>query len=556
MKLNKSENKDISRRTLLTGSSATVLSSIAGCLESVSLDLGEYEPLNADQSYSTDEIPKHLVSRESRKIIENSENITPSELSEDSEYILTNLNDPEVTRMDGEKPTDFQSFVNNIAGNRDPMTHSREVSLLDSTLSFEGKIGINIYIYGTIPKESSNLTHIKSETKYVQPRSIASLSIHGNYKPIIIEYSVPDEFRNEFHRIHVTIENRETTNETEYPVVDIRSNSARIRSDSYIDIDDEPAWDSDEVREITGKYPIKFTNTEIQSKENLYNMPERETQSIFNKPDGVFNEFTHTYPYEHYELAKEINQNFSPRDNPEVKFSRDISDLDYDWYNRDTYDVLDHPLYTKLANEADQIIEQSSMNNSHYARIRFAADYVKFVDYTATGGQIRGLEYAHLPEEYVVDNDANCVGHSYNLMWLLYHLGYKTSLVSFKPDYSTGTIHAGTIVQLPEEIIRSEFPSQTVSGLFQKNNTDYPLITEDYVIDSWVKHSDVSSESDIRTDYNSFDFSKPWVYIEATDPETVGKAYEISNSAGDLVYGDSYIGIDRPIIKPENSHFE
>ena len=179
---------------------------------------------------------------------------------------------------------------------------------------------------------------------------------------------------------------------------------------------------------------------------------------------------------------------------------------EYNYYSRNQYDVLNHPIYEQMASG---IIEaQSSYGvENHFARLDKAAVMVQTQDYEAISGSIRDAPI-HLPEAYWADPAENCVGMSFQLCWLLYHLGYTCGTVWLDREGS-GQSHLGVGVPIPENVIESDFPEGYMSTFEDPENQSYQFIdgiTEIYGPDS---RPETLGEH-------------PWVYIEATGSSSIG----------------------------------
>lgn len=213
----------------------------------------------------------------------------------------------------------------------------------------------------------------------------------------------------------------------------------------------------------------------------------------------------------------------------------------YDYHGQDTYDVLDNPLLTTLADNINSAVDDYDVNN-HYARIQSAIQLIQATDYSDE----KGYQY-QLPELYFSDTgESDCTSHAMNLAWLLYHLDYPVGVAYLQQGEP---VHGGPVIGVPEDVIQEDFP-EYVTRRFQ-DDPEYDSPIEDYgLIDEYSRvHPEGLG-------------NLQWIYIESTAHYPMRRG---RNTANNIVIGNvpdnsaafeySDLSIEF-IFEPENSRFE
>lgn len=211
-------------------------------------------------------------------------------------------------------------------------------------------------------------------------------------------------------------------------------------------------------------------------------------------------------PKSHVQMSEELMESYDVNSYyNSFTFSGNVPS-EYNYHEKDIYEVLNHPLYNKMA---DSIIEaQSSYGvENHYARIRVAKNMIQTQNYDAITGSLRSAPI-HLPEAYWADPAENCVGMSFQLCWFLYHLGYTCGTVWLDRS-GRNTSHLGVGIPVPKEVIESDFPDGYISTL------------EDPAVPAFQYIEQISDivGPDSRPERLG---EHPWLYIEATSPNNIG----------------------------------
>ncbi|WP_154021010.1 hypothetical protein [Haloarcula sp. CBA1127] len=176
-------------------------------------------------------------------------------------------------------------------------------------------------------------------------------------------------------------------------------------------------------------------------------------------------------------------------------------------YNDGQDNVLDSPVCQQHADGLIKSQEQYSVKN-HYGLIRWAAGTIQSGAYDKRRGGVSVTQASvHLPGPYWVDRTENCVGHSYNLAWLLYHLGYTCGTVYLNRSGQGIANHVGVGIPIPKDVMESDFPEEYPDAF---NNS--PSIQAAYV-DGIT--STFANDIDSLGDY-------PWLYIETTGGFEIG----------------------------------
>ncbi|WP_435116589.1 hypothetical protein [Halolamina sp. C58] len=211
-------------------------------------------------------------------------------------------------------------------------------------------------------------------------------------------------------------------------------------------------------------------------------------------------------PESHIDLSNELMQDYDVGSYyNSFTFTGNVPS-EYDYYGRNQYDVLNNPIYTEMA---DFIVEaQTSYGiENHFGRIDKAAGLIQSQEYAAITGSIRDAP-VHLPEAYWQDPAENCVGMSFQLCWLLYHLGYTCGTVWLDRSGRNAS-HLGVGIPVPEDVIESESPDGYLSTLEDPESPSFQFIEQ--ISDN------VGPDSRPETlgEY-------PWLYIEATSSNNLG----------------------------------
>ena len=237
-------------------------------------------------------------------------------------------------------------------------------------------------------------------------------------------------------------------------------------------------------------------------------------------------------PRDPVELTRRWYDQMDGNEITSIQFSKTVPS-EYDYYGRDTYDVLDNPLLTEIADNINQSLEDYSVDN-HYARIQSAVRLIQGTDYSNDlGNQFR------LPEDYFTNSTpGDCTAHSINLAWLLHHLGYATGLV-YVETVDEG-LHMGPAVGVPDRVIEEDFPEYLQNGI------------EDPVEDiGEIGTFDETAQPNELGDLN-------WIYIEATSVypirEGVG-AGQMGIPLGEVGF-DYYTLSLEAVLEPEDPWFE
>jgi hypothetical protein len=178
---------------------------------------------------------------------------------------------------------------------------------------------------------------------------------------------------------------------------------------------------------------------------------------------------------------------------------------EYEYYGRNQYDVLNNPIYQKMADTLIESQESYGVEN-HYARIMKAAGFIQSKEYDAITGSIRNAP-VHLPEAYLADPAENCVGMSFQLCWYLYHLGYTCGTVWLDRSGRNAS-HLGVGIPVPEDVIESDFTEGYLDTL------EDPSVPSVQPIRNISEIVGPDSRPETLGEH-------PWLYIEATDPNNI-----------------------------------
>ncbi len=178
---------------------------------------------------------------------------------------------------------------------------------------------------------------------------------------------------------------------------------------------------------------------------------------------------------------------------------------EYDYYGRNQYDVLNNPIYEKMADAIIEAQESYGVEN-HYARIDRAKSHIQTNEYDAITGSIRDAP-VHLPEAYWADPAENCVGMSFQLCWYLYHMGYTCGTVWLDRSGRNAS-HLGVGIPVPENVIESDFTEGYLDTL---ENPSVPSVQP-------IRNISEIVGPDSRPETLG---EHPWLYIEATDPNNI-----------------------------------
>jgi hypothetical protein len=191
-----------------------------------------------------------------------------------------------------------------------------------------------------------------------------------------------------------------------------------------------------------------------------------------------------------------------------LRFYQDTTPERFDVVN--SYSVLDNPLLSEVANAINEAAKEYGIDN-HFYRINAAAKLVQSNEYKGRIGVNRTEEAEGVsiptPETYwMSEKSENCVGHTFQLSWLLYHLGYTCGAVHFRLEDPPN--HQGVAMPVPEEVLREEF-----DGPLER----YQIIDADgkRFINETIDFS-YSNPPESLGDY-------PWIYIEPTGEWRIGR---------------------------------
>lgn len=530
MNTNKSSSNSISRRKFILSVPAA---SLAGCTSVSEIQGSTQEqdfpdPLETNTEYTADEIPVEFVSPDSRKIIESADSITLADLSSESAKILQNLSSNVVRSQDVQ-----------MNGSLDISQDSRYIS--QSTMlgyairptDLQTKARFDLYAYNGPPDMDSShesVQKLDSTVRYIQPQSTA--------ESFVVKLDAEDVFKSDRY---------------------LNANGIRLRLEGRTESDDKPQILYDHpLFKSEGGYSYKSgpeTHTyrgqfSFLGEQTTYPNLEYTAESLDpneSSTDRLEHKLSVDIPESHYKFAQQQHPDQSDELYPfKLDYSTQIPQS-VSGFDRSQYSVLDHPIYNSLANQINAIVSEEQPPNPHYARIKLASQLIDSISYQQDWAADK-KNYIRLPEEYLLERTGDCVGHTFNLCWLLYHLGYTVSAMEYGRSSGGVATHISTIVQIPRNIIQSEFPddvssllhSTSTSGSFNGESvnpkTEFPLITEDLVTRSWTENPGLKTyEPDTVPTYTDLG-PDPWINLESTNLQTLGRMYN---------YNDVY-GIDEP----------
>ncbi|MDL0144118.1 hypothetical protein [Halobacterium salinarum] len=385
----------------------------------------------------------------------------------------------------------------------------------DPNLYFEDEITFELFVYTTFPVGNSvELTKVAEKT-------------NAPYNQVNEPFEIPYEDlpKNKQMRFRLRVTNN-NTGDTEWAMdqrlfhyLEFGDNFSVARNDGqYSMIEGPDGWTSttfvDDLEE--GKYVLNYSaDNEYPSSDLPEEIPfSREAYKLENDLYRNNNEpmcwpsggVRIEMPESHVEMTEELMRSSGVGDYYNgFTFTGNVPS-EYDYYGRNQYNVLDHPIYQKMA---DAVIEaQGSYGvENHYARIDEATRMIQVQEYDAITGSIRTAPI-HLPEAYWADPGENCVGMSFQLCWYLYHLGYTCGTVWLDRSGRNAS-HLGVGIPVPEEVIESDFPDGYLDTL---ESPDVPSAT-------YIENISEIVGPDSRPETLG---EHPWVYIEATDPTSIG----------------------------------
>jgi len=474
---------DHSRRRLLQGGSVAVISALAGCssvTDQLSGDSGDGEP---DPTNTTEE----------RK---------------EQQYTI-----PPVAELQGDGvPEDGTVPVEAIF---EPATTPG-----DPYVYFEDELTSELFVYDTYPV-GNNISLTKVAEKTSTP-----------YETIGISFEVPfsELPKNEQMRFRLKITNNET-GDSEWQM-DQRvffygefGETMVASAERYSVIEDEGGPLKRNFIQSGDSYVMdywggrEFPSSEIVEEVPYCREAYKTENDLYRSGGPVCDPFKGArieMPQSHVELSEQLMQQWDVSGSYNGLTFTANTPSEYDYYGRDRYDVLDNPIYQSIADTIDEAHESYGVNN-HYSKIEQATATIQTNEYGKKRRSITDLP-VHLPEAYWADPNENCVGHTYQMCWLLYHLGYTCGTVSV--DLNSGAGHMGVGIPVPEEVMESQFPEG-----YPDTFTDGTYPSTQYISDlSGIVDPD--AQPDTLGEY-------PWIYIEATDITAIG----VNPFVGDNRYG-------------------
>lgn len=501
-------NRPLTRRNVLTLSGTALATALAGCNDDD----------NGFNEIPVDEIPKDKISFDSREHLENydEEYIEFADLSRETLAMLGETHNDQAFRDPDNQEYDIppaiglngrssdQSSYDTFWGNMHIRTNA-EADTVD-------RIKFELFVYDTYPV--GNEVDLIKLDETVTP-------LEHYYKEgeesIDFEYDTADVPKDRQIRYRVRAENLRT-GESGW----IHDQSVRTYltygdgDDAYDNRPDTVTEKTDEyiIRESIGAgFPAPELAEELPYSREAYKKEKGEYSDIRYYPEGTVATSTQLQiPEDHYDLAKSYQntEKVSEYVPEHLWYTRDIPD-DVEYYGQDEYTVLDHPLYSQLADRFNEEMDRWGVDN-HYARIKAACEFIQTKNYEEDFIGTGETTYLRLPEEYLIEQTGDCVDHTYNLVWLLYHLGYTVSTVSVWDWDRFQPVHQGAAVQVPEEVIEEQFPERVRSRYFDYSDNYYRPIN-DLANERWY----TSLPTNIGDD--------PFLYLEATAPHEVGRLF-------------------------------
>lgn len=387
----------------------------------------------------------------------------------------------------------------------------------DPNLYFQEEITYELFVYTTFPVGNSvELTKVAEKT-------------NAPYEQVQekLEMSYEDLPKNQQMRFRLRVTNN-NTGDTEW-AMDQRlfhylqfgeDFSVVFRDGEYIMLKGPERWDSGEFVDTLeeDKYIMNYSaHKEFSSPELPEEVPF--SREAYRTENDLYRDFNSERPVcwpsggahiempeSHVQMTEEMMEQYNVGSfyNSFV-FTGNVPS-EYNYYGRNQYDVLNNPIYEKMANAIIESQESYGVEN-HYARLGEASDMIQGQEYDAITGSIRNAPI-HLPEAYWSDPVENCVGMSFQLCWFLYHLGYTCGTVWLDRS-GRGASHLGVAVPVPRDVIESDFPDGYMSTFEDPEIPSYQFIENI----SGIVGPNVRPET--LGEY-------PWVYIEATDPTNMG----------------------------------
>lgn len=385
----------------------------------------------------------------------------------------------------------------------------------DSTVYFEDELTFELFVYDTYPVGNEvELTKVAEKTS--TPQDAMSETLEMNYE---------DLPKNEQIRFRLRITNN-NTGDSEWQM-DQRVFHYEQYGDRTFAFEDVANWTQ-----------IEGTDGQFR-RQRFYSVDDGHSMFFSGGLSFTSPEIIDELPYSREAFRDEIGDYESSGQNPvckpcagrEVTFSSDQVNLsrdlmnqydtghyynsftlnapvsgDYEYQYGEEYDVLNHPIYTEMAEAIDEAHSNYGINN-HYSKINQAARLIQTNEYDQITGSIRDAPI-HLPEAYWQDPAENCVGHTFQMCWLLYHMGYTCGTVWLSRSGRNAS-HLAVAMPVPEDVMVSDFPE------------GYPETFDDAEVPSTYYIYTVSDRvgPDSRPETTG---EYKWIYIEATTRTALG----------------------------------
>ncbi|GAA0271999.1 hypothetical protein [Halobacterium noricense] len=401
----------------------------------------------------------------------------------------------------------------------------------DPDLYFEDEVTFELFVYDTFPV-GNGVTLTKVAEKTNVPSGISE----------IFDVSFSDIPKNEQIRFRLKATNN-NTGDTEWQMdqrvvyyEEYGDLKTAVSKNSYSIIEGDGPVNRNRFQDVGDKYIVNFAGgREFPAPELAEEVPySREAYKVDNdmyRSGGPtclpFKGTRIEMPKSHVEMSEEFMDTGVSESYDAFTFSTPVPS-GYDYYGRGVYDVLDNPIYQKMADAINGAHTSYGINN-HYGKILEASLTIQSNPYDQKDRGVTNLPI-HLPEAYWSNPNENCVGHSYQLCWLLYNMGY-TCGIAFLDRTGRNANHIAVCMPIPESVMESDFPDEYPETFHNNSSATRYIDKISDIIDPAI-------QPDSLGEY-------PWVYIEST----------ASTPIGGIPFGGVREARLRYAIEPENNVF-